>query len=349
MSHRVVVLALDGVKPFDLGIPGQVFGYASSSSGEPLYEVSTCSLDGGPVTTNQDFTIQVHNDRSALATADTVIIATQDHRDRDLPGPGGLDDDLAAALADIAPTTRVISLCTSAFVLAATGMLDGQSATTHWALCEEFARRFPLVDVNKSVLFVDNGRILTSAGAAAGIDLCLHVVRRDHGAAIANATARRCVVAPWRDGGQAQFVERPLPEHGDASTAATRQWALERLSEPLSLADLASHAHMSVRTLTRRFRAEVGQTPQQWVIQHRVDHARLLLESTGLGVDEIARAAGFGDPVLLRRHLRTHVGLTPNAYRRTYASTPPSSVDPRENTWGQGSVPVDRGNGFERP
>ncbi|HEX6345538.1 GlxA family transcriptional regulator [Umezawaea sp.] len=323
MPHRVAVLALDGAKPFDLGIPAQVLGHAFAPSGAPLYEVTTCSLGGRPVTTSQDFVLDVRNDESALTTADTVVIATQD-RDRDLPGPGGLSDELAAALVGIAPTTRVISLCTSAFVLAASGMLDGQGATTHWALCEEFARRFPLVDVNPGVLFVDNGRVLTSAGAAAGIDLCLHVVRRDHGAAVANATARRCVVAPWREGGQAQFIERPLPAHGDASTSATRRWALDRLAEPLALADLARHANMSVRTLTRRFRTEVGLSPQQWVVQRRVDHARLLLESTRLSVTEIAHASGFADPVLLRKHLRTAVGLTPNAYRRAYSSTPPA-------------------------
>jgi transcriptional regulator GlxA family with amidase domain len=320
MPHHVAVLVLDGVKPFDLGIPAQVLGHAFDAAGEPLYRVSTCSLGGRPVTTNLDFTISVQQDHSVLAAADTVVIATQG-RYEDLPGPGGLSRELAAALAGIPPTTRVVSLCTSAFVLAAAGMLDGQGATTHWGLCDEFARRFPLVEVNESVLFVDNGRLLTSAGAAAGLDLFLHLVRRDHGAAVANATARRCVVAPWREGGQAQFIERPLPEHGDASTSATRQWALERLSEPLTLADLARHANMSVRTLTRRFRVEVGQSPQQWVVQRRVDHARQLLESTELSIGEVGRAAGFADPVLLRKHLRTYAGLTPNAYRRAYSPT----------------------------
>ncbi|ANZ40944.1 AraC family transcriptional regulator [Lentzea guizhouensis] len=325
MSHHVVVLALDGVKPFDLGIPAQVFGHALDAAGEPLYRVSTCSIGGRPVRTNQDFTVSVAHDESVLATADTVVVATQDSR-REHPGPGGLSGELSAVLAAIAPETRIVSLCTSAFVLAAAGLLDGQGATTHWALCDEFAHRFPLVDVNRNVLFVDNGRILTSAGAAAGIDLCLHLVRRDHGAAVANAAARRCVVAPWREGGQAQFVEIPLPDHADSSTTATRQWALERLAEPLTLADLARHARMSVRTFTRRFRAEVGQSPQQWVAQRRVDHARQLLETTQLSVSEIARATGFADPVVLRKHLRSCVGLTPNAYRLAYSSTRPMAA-----------------------
>lgn len=321
MTHLVAVLALDGVKPFDLGIPTQVFGHALDAFGNPLYRVITCSLGGRPIATNQDFSITVVRDQSALAEADTVVIATQDGG-HELPGPGGLDPELAEALAAISPTARVVSLCTSAFVLAAAGLLDGLSATTHWALCDEFVSRFPLIEVDPGVLFVDNGNILTSAGAAAGIDLCLYLVRRDHGAAVANATARRCVVAPWREGGQAQFIEQPVLQHGKASTSATRQWALECLREPLTLKDLARHAGMSVRTFTRRFRAEVGQSPQQWVVQRRVDHARQLLESTDLSINDIADAAGFADPVLLRKHLRAAVGLAPNAYRRAYSHAP---------------------------
>ncbi len=319
MPHLVAVLALDGVKPFDLGIPGQVFGHAVEASGENLYEVVTCSLGGRPVVTNQDFTITVSRDQSVLTAADTVVIATQDFT-RGIPALG---EELADALAAIPPTTRIVSLCTSAFVLAAAGLLDGQRATTHWGMCDELARRFPLVDVDENVLFVDNGRVLTSAGVAAGIDLCLHLVRRDHGAAVANATARRCVVAPWREGGQAQFIEQPMPAEVDSSTSATRQWALVRLSEPLTLVDLARHANMSVRTFTRRFRSEVGQSPHEWVIRQRLDFARHLLETTKLPINDVADAAGFADPVLLRKHLRNTVGLTPNAYRRSFSSTRP--------------------------
>lgn len=319
MPHRVVVLALDGVKPFDLGVPAQVLGRAADPSGEPFYEVTTCSLRGRPVPTSLDFSIGVTQDETALASADTVVVATLDHTS-ELPGPGGLSDELGAALESIRPTSRVVSLCTSAFVLAAAGMLDGQSATTHWGMCDEFARRFPLVDVKPGLLYVDNGRTLTSAGVAAGIDLCLHLIRRDHGAAVANTVARRCVVAPWREGGQAQFIEHALPPEGDSSTSATRQWALDRLSEPLALPDLARHARMSVRTFTRRFRDEVGQSPQQWLVQQRVDRARQLLESTGLPVTEVAFTAGFTDPALLRRHLWAQVGLTPRAYRQAYST-----------------------------
>ncbi|HEX7304803.1 GlxA family transcriptional regulator [Lentzea sp.] len=315
MVHRVAVLALDGVKPFDLGIPAQIFGNAVDSSGAHLYEVLTCSLGGRPVVTNADFSLSVAHDESVLATADTVVVAPQDVT-RGVPDPAAA----GAVLARLAPTTRIVSLCTSAFVLAAAGLLDGQRATTHWGMCAELARRFPRVEVDENVLFVDNGRILTSAGVAAGIDLCLHLLRRDHGAAVANATARRCVVAPWREGGQAQFIEQPVPADDGASTSATRAWALERLADPLTLADLARHANMSVRTFTRRFRAEVGLSPHEWVVHRRLDHARHLLETTSLPVGEVAGAAGFADPLVLRRHLRTTVGLTPNAYRRSYSA-----------------------------
>lgn len=324
--HRVTVLALDGCKPFDLGIPAQVFGHAfEEEDGEPqlerpLYEVTTCSLGGRPVTTNQDFTVAVTHDESALLAADTVVIATQDGR-APLPGPGELSDELAAALANLDAATRVVSLCTSAFILAAAGMLDGQQATTHWALCHELAHRFPAVDVQQSVMFVDNGRILTSAGAAAGIDLCLHLIRLDHGSAVANQAARRCVVAPWREGGQAQYLERPLPRRQELSTAETRRWTADHLSEALSLDELARHARMSTRTFTRRFREEVGQSPQQWLLQRRLDYARHLLEATDLSIAEVARTAGFGDPLLLRKHLRTYVGMTPSAYRQAYSAT----------------------------
>ncbi|MFD5825948.1 GlxA family transcriptional regulator [Lentzea sp. NPDC060358] len=317
MSHLVAVLALDGVKPFDLGIPAQVFGSATGSAGERLYEVVTCSLRGRPVATSHDFTITVPHDESVLASAGTVVVATQDFGGG---VPESIDDELRAALAAVPETTRIVSLCTSAFVLAAAGLLDGQRATTHWGMCGELARRHPAVEVDANVLFVDNGRVLTSAGVAAGIDLCLHLVRLDHGAAVANAAARRCVVAPWRDGGQAQFIEQPMPAESGSSTSATREWAVRRLADPLTLADLARHANMSVRTFTRRFRAEVGQSPHEWVVRQRLDLARHLLETTRLPIAEVAGAAGFADPVLLRKHLRDMVGLTPNAYRRSYST-----------------------------
>lgn len=203
-------------------------------------------------------------------------------------------------------------------MLAAGGLLDGRRATTHWQEIEHFHQTFPRVDVDQDVLFIDGGDILTSAGAAAGVDLCLHLVRLDHGSAVASQVARSCVVPPWRDGGQAQYVDRPVPEATTASTSATRAWALDRLDQALSLAELAGHARMSVRTFTRRFRSEVGLTPGEWLTLQRVQLARQLLESSDLPIDHVAQQAGFNTGNSLRQHLRAAIGVSPAAYRRTF-------------------------------
>jgi transcriptional regulator GlxA family with amidase domain len=212
----------------------------------------------------------------------------------------------------------MLSICTGAFVLAAAGLLDGRPAATHWMHAAAFRERFPAVRLDPDVLFVDDGDVLTSAGNAAGIDLLLHLVRRDHGSEVANRVARRNVVAPWREGGQSQFVERPVPDAGDSGTAATRAWALEHLAEPLPLAGLAAHARMSVRTFTRRFREETGLSPLRWLAQQRIALARRLLESTDVSIDRVAADAGFGTPASLRQHQRASIGVAPGAYRRTY-------------------------------
>lgn len=315
--HRVVVLALDRVIPFDLGIAARVFTAARDAQGMPLYEVVTCSLGGAPVRTSEDFSIVVDRDQQALVEADTVVIATQEPEGA-LLRDGRLPADERAALEAIPPTTRLVTICTGSFHAAALGVLDGLPATTHWGYADHFRRLFPQIDLRPDVLFVDNGRILTSAGGAAGVDLCLHLVRRDHGAEIANAVARSCVVPPWRDGGQAQFIEHAVPSVSTASTAPTREWALADLRAPLTLEDLAAHAQMSVRTFTRRFRAEVGMSPNQWVTQQRVDRARQLLETTDLPVESVAHEAGFGSATLLRQHLRAAIGVSPLSYRRTF-------------------------------
>lgn len=317
MPHRVAVLALDRVVPFDLGIAHRVFGAAYDDLARPLYDVATCSIGGRPVRTSEDFTISVDHDENLLARADTVVIATQEP-EGELRDDGVLPRDVAAALAHVRADARIVSICTGSFILAAAGLLDGQRASTHWCYAERFRQLFPRVTLEEGVLFVDNGRLLTAAGGAAGVDLCLHLVRRDHGAAIANGAARRCVVPPWRDGGQAQFIEHAVPEHSTATTAPTRDWALARLREPLTLDDLAAHAQMSVRTFTRRFRAEVGTSPNQWLTLQRVDLARSLLETTDLPVETVAHEAGFGSAALLRQHMRAHIGVSPQAYRRTF-------------------------------
>ncbi|NUK01879.1 helix-turn-helix domain-containing protein [Streptomyces lunaelactis] len=316
-THRVVVLALTGLLPFELGIPHRIFGRAKDADGRPLYEIVTCALLPGFVRTDADFDVHVEHGPEALATADTVVIPASYEL-----GPvfdeGRLTDELADALAHIRPGTRLVSICTGGYVLAAAGLLDGRPATTHWSHAEHFQRLFPSVKVDADVLFIDDGDVLTSAGVAAGIDLCLHIVRRDHGTAVANEVARSTVVPPHRDGGQAQYIQRPVPEPQLATTTAARGWALGRLHEPIQLRDMAEQESMSVRTFTRRFREEVGVSPGQWLTRQRVERARHLLESTDLSVDQVARDAGFGTAQSMRQHLQSVLGVPPTVYRRTF-------------------------------
>ncbi|MCB5164804.1 helix-turn-helix domain-containing protein [Streptomyces bambusae] len=316
-QHRVVVLALPGLLPFELGIPHRIFGRARDAGGRPLYEILTCGLDAGLVPTDADFAVAVAHGPELLATADTVVVPASYEL-----GPvyeeGRLTPELAAALDLVRPGTRLLSICTGSYVLAAAGRLDGRRATTHWSSAAHFQRLFPAVEVDPDVLFIDDGDVLTSAGVAAGIDLCLHVVRRDHGAAVANDVARRTVVPPHRDGGQAQFVSRPLPSSAVASTAGARGRILDRLHEPVRLSELAREEAMSVRTFTRRFREEAGVSPGQWLVRQRVERARVLLETTSLGVEAVAREAGFGTAQSLRKHFHSALGVTPTAYRRTF-------------------------------
>jgi transcriptional regulator GlxA family with amidase domain len=310
VRHRVVVLALPGVYPFELGIPSRVFGTA-----EDLYEVCTCSIDGAPVSSRSDFAIAVEHDGSALETADTVVIPACDI---DMTLGGTLPTPVAAAFARIRPGARIVSICTGAFVCAAAGLLNGRPATTHWNVADLFRRTFPEVRLDTDVLYVDDDDVLTSAGAAAGIDMCLHLVRRDHGSAVANMVARRCVVPPWREGGQAQYIEQPVPPSASVGTAGARHWALENLRSPLTMDALAVQARMSKRTFARRFRDEVGMSPGRWLIQQRVFRARQLLESTDLTVDRIAGEVGFATGSSLRQHLQDSIGISPNTYRRTF-------------------------------
>jgi transcriptional regulator GlxA family with amidase domain len=315
--HRVAVLALPGVPPFELGIPSRVFGSAFDRAGRALYEVTVCTVDGGPVLSDAGFTVQPAAGPEALAAADTVIVPPT-HAMPELADGGPLPPAVTAAIAGIRPGTRLVSICTGSYVLAAAGLLDGRPATTHWNLAAEFRRAYPRVLLDEDVLFVDDGDVLTSAGVAAGVDLCLHLIRRDHGTAVTNRAARICVVPPWRDGGQAQYIDRPVPEPTVATTTATRAWALDHLGEPLTLAELAGHARMSLRTFTRRFRDEVGMTPVQWLTTQRLEIARQLLETTDLPVDLVAHRSGFGSANSLRQHMRTAFGVSPMAYRRFF-------------------------------
>jgi transcriptional regulator GlxA family with amidase domain len=314
--HHVAVLALDRVVAFDLSIPAQIFGHQDERR---RYRLSVCGEQAGPVRTSTGFAIVADLGLEALRKAHTIVVP-------------GIEDDgippqpatLAALRAADRRGARMISICTGAFVLAAAGILDGRRATTHWRHAADLQHRFPAVDVDPRVLYVDDDRVLTSAGVASGIDLCLHVVARDHGAAAANAIARRMVVAPHRGGGQAQFVERALPERSDDGLGATRTWMLERLEQPMTVAAMARHAVRSERSFMRHFRAETGSTPLRWLHEHRILHARRLLEETDMPVEDVAASSGFGTATTLREHFRRATHTTPTAYRRAFR--PPTPV-----------------------
>ena len=305
--HSVVALAFPGVVAFDLATAAQVFGHRTERR---RYAFAVATPTPGEIPTSTGFSLVAAHGLDALASADTVIVPGHLDVEREWP------DEALEALRRF--DGRVVSICTGAFVLAAAGLLDGRRATTHWYDAPRLAAMYPAVDVDPDVLYVDEGRLLTSAGVAAGIDLCLHLVRRDHGAAVANAVARRIVVAPHRSGGQAQFVDRPLPPSPQAGLEATRAWALERLGSPLSVAAMARHAAMSERSFARRFRAETGTTPLRWLIEQRVTPARRLLERTDLPVEAVAAECGFGSAVSLRDHFGRAVHTTPTAYRRAF-------------------------------
>jgi AraC family transcriptional activator FtrA len=225
---------------------------------------------------------------------------------------------LDALRAAAARGTRIVSICTGAFVLAQAGLLEGRHVTTHWGWCDLLTKRYPNVAVDPRVLYIDDGAIMTSAGMAAGLDLCLHIVRGDHGAEVANAIARRMVVAPHRSGGQAQFIDQPIPVSRDTVLQSTQRWALERLAEPLTVDAMARHANTSVRHFTRRFQGEFGITPLRWLVQERVRLVQRLLEQTDLGIQRIAERSGFGSAISLRRHFTEVVGTTPLSYRQTF-------------------------------
>ncbi|GAB3291953.1 GlxA family transcriptional regulator [Parasphingorhabdus pacifica] len=313
--HRIAVLVRQGLLPMELAIVHQLFSKALSASGDQLYEVVTCAVTPGQVRTTADFPISVTHGPEALAEADTVFIPASDE---DYESDGQLAGTLAAALVRVPDDARIASICTGAFVLASAGRLDGRKATTHWNSAEHFRRLHPAVNLDPDVLYVDDGAVLTSAGEAAGIDLCLHIIREDHGAAIANDVARSAVVPAHRDGGQAQFVRRAVPEPQRSSTADARAWALSHLHRAVTLSELAERESMSIRTFTRRFRDEMGLSPVQWLTQQRVERARQLLEETDLPVDQVAQDAGFGTAAAMRQHLRAKLGTSPSAYRRTF-------------------------------
>jgi AraC family transcriptional regulator, transcriptional activator FtrA len=312
---RVALLLLDGSVLFDIGTVVTVFGPKRPGSPRPdlPYELTLAAEAPGPVTTSQGIEVHAQSGLDALDGADLVIVGGSTP-----PLVAGQPAALDALAAAHAAGTRVMSICTGAFVLAHAGLLDGRRATTHWGYCAQLAAEFPAVDVDPGVLYVDGGDVLTSAGLAAGMDLCLHVVRGDLGADAATAIARWNVVPPHRDGGQAQYINAPVPAAAGGGLAATQAWALERLHEPLTVDALARHAHMSPRTFARRFVAETGRSPRRWLTAQRIHHARRLLETTDLPVEEVAQRSGFGTAAALRTHFGRATATRPTAYRRTF-------------------------------
>jgi transcriptional regulator GlxA family with amidase domain len=305
----------DGVPPFELGVVCEVFGLPRPEIADPWpYEHRVCSPDGPTVRTAAGFALAGVEPITALDRADTIVVPAWRGLEHVAP-----DDAVLTALRRAhARGARLMTVCSGAFVLAHAGLLDDLRATTHWMYADRLAGAFPSVKVDPDVLYVDEGNVLTSAGTAAGIDLCLHVVRIDHGAAIANAIARRMVVPPHRDGGQAQFVEAAMVEDCADAMAATLDWALEHLDEPLPVEALARRALMSPRTFARRFRAATGTTPLQWLLRQRLLRAQQLLETTDLPIDTVAHHCGFGSAAVLRTHFRRSLATNPIAYRRTF-------------------------------
>jgi transcriptional regulator GlxA family with amidase domain len=308
--NRVAVLVLEGAKPLDVGIPAQVFTTRASMP----YEVRVCGPAPGLVTGGDGLSYFVADGIEALAWADIVFIPGFRFPDRDDPPPAVVD----ALIAAHDRGARLAAISTGAFALAATGLLDGKRATTHWHYTRALAAKHPHVRVDENVLFVDEGSVLTSAGAASGIDLCLHILRGDVGVAASNHAARRLVAAPYRSGGQAQYVPHSVPEPLGQRFAATREWALRRLRKPLTLEALARHASVSPRTFSRRFVEDAGYTPMEWVMRARIDAARELLELSARGVEQIAAEVGLGTGANLRRHFQRLLGTTPSQYRRTF-------------------------------
>ncbi len=308
--HGVAILALDKVIALDLGIAYEVFSQARLAAGEPAYAVRVCgerrSVRAG------GFDLHVPGGLKEVALADTVLV----------PGIEDINAPIAPRVISSLQTARengarVVSICTGAFVLGAAGLLDGRRATTHWLIADELARRHSLARVEADVLFVDEGRLVTSAGASAGLDMCLHLVGRDHGQAVAAHTARLLVAPLNRDGGQAQFIRQPAPTTG-CSLTSTLDWMLAGLERPLNVAAMAAHARMSDRTFARRFHEQVGTTPLQWLVTARVRRAQELLESTATSIDEVAARSGFESPATFRSRFHRIVGLTPAAYRRRF-------------------------------
>ncbi|MGO4998774.1 GlxA family transcriptional regulator [Oceanisphaera sp. W20_SRM_FM3] len=316
-EHRIAVIVFDGISPFHLSVPCAVFGDDLAQLGVPRYDLVVCAEQIGVIPTLSGFSINVAHDLSAVYSADTVII------------PAWFDPEqrpsevlLNALRAAHARGARLVGLCLGAFVLAEAGLLDGRTAATHWVWKDDFTRKYPKVNCDFDVLYVDDGNILTSAGTAAAIDCCIHLVRCDHGADVANRLARRLVTAPHRGGGQAQYIEQPLPQSvGCDRVAQAMAWAADNLTQAIGLDLMAEQAAMSRRNFSRQFRKATGTTVSQWLLSQRLALAQRLLETSARNVDQVAHDAGFTSTVSFRQHFSATFSIPPSAYRKQFRSS----------------------------
>lgn len=317
-AHQVAVLVTEGMAPFEFGSVVEVFGLPRPELDVPWYELTVCAdRPGEPMRMIGGFSMTADAGLDAFAAADTLIVPAVPN-----PRQGPSGDVAEAVRAAHARGARVVSICSGAFALAAAGVLDGREATTHWRYAALLAERFPAVHVNPDVLYVDHGDVLTSAGSAAGLDLCLHLVRADHGQRVANSVARRLVLAPHREGGQAQFIESAVVEDaGDDGVAAAMSWAMDHLDRPVTVAGLAARAHMAPRTFIRNFAKRTGTSPMRWVIAQRVAASLPLLEGGDLPVTRVAALVGFDSPVTFRHHFTRAMRTSPSSYRRGFGTT----------------------------
>ncbi|HET7328558.1 MAG TPA: helix-turn-helix domain-containing protein [Nocardioidaceae bacterium] len=321
--HNVATLAYDGVAPFELGVLCEAWGIDRSDSGGPTFDFAVCAPEPGRVATSMGFALEVEHGLERLVEADLVTLPAMP---RDEPTPGVVIEALQAA---VARGARVLSVCSGAFTLGDAGLLDGRDCTTHWRYTCELEERYPKARVHCDVLYVDADPIITSAGSAAGLDACLHLIRKEFGARAARSVARRMVVPPHREGGQAQFIETPvaLPQQAD-SLAPVLTWMTRHLDTDMPVAELARRAAMSPRTFARRFRAETGTTPHQWMTAQRLLLAERLLEESDAPIEAVASRSGFGNAAALRHHFVAARGTTPQAFRRTFGQPAPSALQP---------------------
>jgi transcriptional regulator GlxA family with amidase domain len=313
MLRKVVLLALPGVAPFEFGVVCEVFGIDRTETGGPSFDFTIATADPGPVRTSLGFTMNIESDLSVAADADLVAVPAHEIT--------GIDPRYLQVIRDAeARGAWVLSVCSGAFALAAAGILSGRRATTHWMHTDRLARMYPDTEVDADVLFVEDRKVVTSAGTAAGIDAALHIVRKEYGAAATNVIARRMVVPPQRDGGQSQYIDNPVQEYKSDSFALVAEWMLENLAADLTVDQLARKALMSSRTFARRFRAEMGTTPAAWLNRQRILRAQQLLEETDFGLESIAQQTGFGTAAVMRHHFLKVLQTTPTAYRRAFGA-----------------------------